>query len=63
MSDTGQPPGWAEEMNRVAATASGLVNEGASSVGRGVRSYAALLSSNFPCAWNKNVLEIVLEKI
>ena len=28
----------------------------------GSRSYAALLSSNLPSAWNKIVLEIVLEK-
>ena len=28
----------------------------------GARSYAALLSSNLPAVWNKNVLEIILEK-
>ena len=69
MSDTGQPPGqanWADEMNRLAASSSpsAVANNGGagSQVGRVGKSYAALLSSNLPSTWNKNVLEIVLEK-
>ena len=71
MSDTGQPPGqssWADEVSRTAAasgaspsSAMGSTGGAASEGGRG-RSYAALLSSNLPSTWNKNVLEIVLEK-
>ena len=30
--------------------------------GVGGKSYAALLSSNLPSVWNKNLLEVVLEK-
>ena len=70
MADTGQPPGqtsWADEMSRPAAASSpsavettgGTVNNRGVKVGK---SYAALLSSNLPSTWNKNVLEIVLEK-
>ena len=69
MSDTGQPPGqanWADEMNRLAASSSpsAVANNGGagSQVERVGKSYAALLSSNLPSTWNKNVLEIVLEK-
>ena len=70
MSDPGPPPGqlnWADEMNRAAASSSPSAGStggaaGVGTEGRVGKSYAALLSSNLPSTWNKNVLEIVLEK-
>ena len=37
-------------------------NAGGRLSGGGPKSYASLLSSNLPAVWNKNVLEIILEK-
>ena len=65
----GQPPGqssWADDVSSTAVASSPSVLENTGGAGsEGVRvgkSYAALLSSNLPSTWNKNVLEIVLEK-
>ena len=46
---------WSDEVDRADA-----VRKSGDSGGQ--KSYAALLSSNLPSVWNKNVLEIVLEK-